>query len=353
MATMRYKLLGPSGLRVSEVCLGTMSFGDAWGFGADEKEAHRILSAFADAGGNFIDTANKYHEGQSEEFVGSFLGPGRDRFVVATKYTLAMDPVDPNAAGNSRKNLRRSVEASLRRLRTDYLDLLWVHAWDFTTPVEEVLRGLDDLVGAGKVNHVGLSDAPAWVASQANTLAALRGWSPFVALQMEYSLLERTADRELLPVAEAFGLSVCAWAPMGAGILTGKYTRGGAVPEDSRRAAANQARLTERNRRIARAVDGVADQLGASSAQVALAWVRQRDRRTIPIAGVRTLEQLEDVLGCLELQLPAEHLAELDEVSRIELGFPYELLMGPQGQLVYGDLEPQIELPAAAPIRWR
>jgi aryl-alcohol dehydrogenase-like predicted oxidoreductase len=350
---MRYKLLGPSGLRVSEVCLGTMSFGDAWGFGADEKEAHRILSAFADAGGNFIDTANKYHEGQSEEFVGSFLGPGRDRFVVATKYTLAMDPGDPNAAGNSRKNLRRSVEASLRRLRTDYLDLLWVHAWDFTTPVEEVLRGLDDLVGAGKVNHVGLSDAPAWVASQANTLAALRGWSPFVALQMEYSLLERTADRELLPVAEAFGLSVCAWAPMGAGILTGKYTRGGAVPEDSRRAAANQARLTERNRRIARAVDGVADQLGASSAQVALAWVRQRDRRTIPIAGVRTLEQLEDVLGCLELQLPAEHLAELDEVSRIELGFPYELLMGPQGQLVYGDLEPQIELPAAAPIRWR
>jgi aryl-alcohol dehydrogenase-like predicted oxidoreductase len=353
MATMRYKLLGPSGLRVSELCLGTMSFGDAWGFGADEKEAHRILSAFADAGGNFIDTANKYHEGQSEEFVGSFLGPGRDRFVVATKYTLAMDPGDPNAAGNSRKNLRRSVEASLRRLRTDYLDLLWVHAWDFTTPVEEVLRGLDDLVGAGKVNHVALSDAPAWVASQANTLAALRGWSPLVALQVEYSLVERTADRELLPMAEAFGLSVCAWAPMGAGILTGKYTRGAAVPTDSRRAAANQARLTERNRRIAREVDQVADQLGASSAQVALAWVRQRDRRIIPITGIRTLEQLEDVLGCLDVQLPAEHLARLSDVSRIELGFPYELLMGPQGQDVYGDLEPRIELPAAAPIRWR
>jgi aryl-alcohol dehydrogenase-like predicted oxidoreductase len=350
---MRYKLLGPSGLRVSELCLGTMSFGDAWGFGADEKEAHRILSVFADAGGNFIDTANKYHEGQSEEFVGSFLGPGRDRFVVATKYTLAMDPGDPNAAGNSRKNLRRSVEASLRRLRTDYLDLLWVHAWDFTTPVEEVLRGLDDLVGAGKVNHVALSDAPAWVASQANTLAALRGWSPLVALQVEYSLVERTADRELLPMAEAFGLSVCAWAPMGAGILTGKYTRGAAVPTDSRRAAANQARLTERNRRIAREVDQVADQLGASSAQVALAWVRQRDRRIIPITGIRTLEQLEDVLGCLDAQPPVEHLARLSDVSRIELGFPYELLMGPQGQLVYGDLEPRIELPAAAPIRWR
>jgi aryl-alcohol dehydrogenase-like predicted oxidoreductase len=351
---MRYKLLGPSGLRVSELCLGTMSFGDAWGFGADEKEAHRILEAFAEAGGNFIDTANKYHEGQSEEIVGGFLGPDRDRFVVATKYTLAMDPGDPNAAGNSRKNLRTSVEASLRRLRTDYLDLLWVHAWDYTTPAAEVMRALDDLVSAGTVLHVALSDAPAWVAAQANTLATWHGWSPLVALQLEYSLLERTADRELLPAAEALGLSVCAWAPLGAGILTGKYTRGATtVPEDSRRAAANQARLTERNRRIAGGVDRVADALGASSAQVALAWVRQRDRRLIPIAGIRALEQLEDVLGCLDLRLPAEHLAALDEVSRIELGFPYELLMGPQGQLVYGDLEPRIELPGAAPIRWR
>jgi aryl-alcohol dehydrogenase-like predicted oxidoreductase len=238
---MRYKLLGPSGLRVSELCLGAMSFGDAWGFGADEKQSHQILGEFADAGGNFIDIANKYHEGQSEEIVGSFLGPGRDRWVVATKYTLAMRSGDPNAAGNSRKNLRASVEASLRRLRTDYLDLLWVHAWDYTTPVEEVMRALDDLVGAGKVNYVALSDAPAWIASQANTLAALRGWSPFIALQIQYSLLERTPERELLPVAEAFGLSVTAWAPIGAGILTGKYTRGStATPADSRRAAANQ-----------------------------------------------------------------------------------------------------------------
>jgi aryl-alcohol dehydrogenase-like predicted oxidoreductase len=350
---MRYKLLGTSGLRVSELCLGTMSFGDAWGFGADEKEAHRILDAFDEAGGNFIDTANKYHEGQSEEILGSFLGPDRDRFVVATKYTLAMRPGDPNAAGNSRKNLRASVEASLRRLRTDHLDLLWVHAWDYATPVEEVMRGLDDLVSAGKVDYVALSDAPAWIASQANTLAALRGWSPFVALQVEYSLIERTADRELLPVAEAFGLSVTAWAPMGAGILTGKYTRGpSALPEDSRRAAANQARLTERNLQIAREVDRVADELGATSAQVAVAWVRQRGRWVIPILGVRTLEQLQELLGGLDLELPAEHLARLGDASRIELGFPYELLTGPQGQLVYGDLEPQIELPPMAPIRW-
>ena len=223
---MRYKLLGPSGLRVSELCLGTMSFGDAWGFGADEGESHRILAAYAEAGGNFLDTANKYHEGQSEEILGTFLGSERDRWVLASKYTLAMREGDPNAAGNSRKNMRQSVEASLRRLRTDYLDLLFVHAWDYATPVEEVMRGLDDLVGAGKVSYVALSDAPAWIASQANTLAALRGWSPFVALQLEYSLIERTGERELLPVADAFGLAVTAWAPMGGGLLTGKYTRG-------------------------------------------------------------------------------------------------------------------------------
>jgi aryl-alcohol dehydrogenase-like predicted oxidoreductase len=350
---MRYKLLGPSGLRVSELCLGTMSFGDAWDFGADEKESHRILEAFAEAGGNFIDTANNYHEGQSEAIVGSFLGPDRDRFVVATKYTLAMRSGDPNAAGNSRKNLRASVQASLRRLRTDYLDLLWVHAWDYTTPVAEVMRGLDDLVAAGTVNYVALSDAPAWIAAQANTLAGWRGWSPLVALQAEYSLLERSADRELLPVAAAFGLSVCAWAPMGAGILTGKYTRGPTLtPEDSRRAPANQPRLTERNLAIAGEVDRIADQLGVTSAQVAVAWVRQRDRRLIPIAGVRTLEQLQDLLGSLEVELSSEHLARLDEVSRIQLGFPYDLLMGPQGQLVYGDLEPQIDLPPTAPYRW-
>jgi aryl-alcohol dehydrogenase-like predicted oxidoreductase len=351
---MRYKLLGPSGLRVSELCLGTMSFGDAWGFGADEKQSHRILGEFADAGGNFIDIANKYHEGQSEEIVGSFLGLGRDRWVVATKYTLAMRSGDPNAAGNSRKNMRASVEASLRRLQTDYLDLLWVHAWDYTTPVEEVLRGLDDLVGAGKVNYVALSDAPAWIASQANTLAAVRGWSPFIALQAEYSLLERTAERELLPVAEAFGLTVTAWAPMGAGILTGKYTRDSTAPRDSRRAAANQARLTQRNLQIAREVDRVADELAATSAQVATAWVRQRGRRIIPILGIRKPEQLQDLLGSLEVELSTEHRSRLDEVSRIEFGFPYNLLRAPvEGQMVYGDLEPKIELPAAAPYRWQ
>jgi aryl-alcohol dehydrogenase-like predicted oxidoreductase len=276
-----------------------------------------------------------------------------DRWVIASKYTLAMRPDDPNAAGNSRKNMRASVEASLRRLDTDHLDILFLHAWDYTTSVEEVMRGLDDLVRAGKALSIAFSDVPAWVAAQAGMLAALRGWSPLVALQFPYSLLERTVERELLPVADALGASVTSWAPLGAGILSGKYTRAASgLPVDSRRAAANADALTERNLRIAREVDFVADDIGATSAQVALAWTRSRSERIIPIVGVRTVEQLEDGLGSLDVTLTTEHRSQLDEVSRIELGFPYTLLAGNQGQMVYGDLEPAIDLPPAAAIRW-
>jgi aryl-alcohol dehydrogenase-like predicted oxidoreductase len=348
---MRYKLLGPSGLRVSEICLGTMSFGDAWGFGADEKESLRILEQFGAAGGNFIDTANKYHEGQSEEIVGTFLGSERDYWVLATKYTLAMRTGDPNAAGNSRKNMRQSVEASLRRLGTDYLDVLWVHAWDFTTSVDEVMRALDDLVHSGKVHHVALSDSPAWVAAQANTLAENRGWNPFVALQVEYSLIERSAERELMPMAGAFGLSVMAWAPLGGGVLSGKYTTTSGGSIDTRRADSNKGRLTPRNLEIAREVDRVAAGLQATPAQVAISWLRQRDDRVIPIVGVRTQDQLVDVLGSLDVELSGESLLRLAQVSDIELGVPDNLLCSPQGQLVYGDLEPRIDLPDAVPYR--
>ena len=351
---MRYKLLGRSGLRVSELCLGTMSFGEVWGFGADEAESHRIIDAFAEAGGNFLDTANKYHEGRSEEIIGSHLGADRDRWVIGTKYTLSMSDGDPNAAGNSRKNLRRSIEGSLRRLRTDHVDVLWVHAWDYVTPVEEVMRGLDDLVRAGTVTYVGLSDAPAWVAAQANTLASVMGWTPFVALQAEYSLLARTAEREILPAAEALGLAVTAWAPLGAGILTGKYTR--PTPDgvgDSRRAAANEGRLTERTLDVARTVDGVADEVGATSAQVAAAWVMGRRPAVIPVVGIRTVDQLADVVGSVDLRLSEDQTSRLDKVSETDLGFPHDLLSGPQGGMVYGDLESQIDLPAFAPIRSR
>ena len=220
---MRYKLLGNSGLRVSELCLGTMTFGEDWGWGASKEDSRALFDAYREAGGNFIDTANFYTGGTSERFVGEFIASERDRFVVATKYTLTMRPGDPNASGNHRKNMIQSVEASLRRLGTDYIDLYWLHAWDYLTPVEEVMRGLDDLVRAGKVLYVGVSDTPAWIVSQANTLAALRGWTPFVGLQIEYSLIERTVERELLPMAEAFGLTILAWSPLGSGVLTGKY----------------------------------------------------------------------------------------------------------------------------------
>lgn len=349
---MRYRLLGASGIRVSELCLGTMSFGEVWGFGADEKKSHRTMEAFAEAGGNFLDTANKYHEGRSEEIVGIFLESDRDYWVVATKYTLATRDGDPNAAGNSRKNLRQSVEASLRRLRTDHVDLLWVHAWDYTTHVEEVMRALDDLVRAGKVLGIGLSDTPAWVVSQANTIAALRGTTPVVAVQDEYSLLARSAERELLPVADAFDLVYTAWGPTAGGVLTGKYTRiPSSAPEDSRRAAANAARITERNLRIAHEVDRVADELGASSAQLALSWVRQREP-VIPILGIRTVEQLEDNLGCLSLHVPADQLQRLDEASSIELGDLFDLVQGPNGGMIYGDLEPAIDIPSTSPRRW-
>jgi aryl-alcohol dehydrogenase-like predicted oxidoreductase len=324
---LRYRLLGKSGLRVSEVCLGTMSFGEQWGFGADEAESHRVLDAYAEAGGNFLDTANKYHGGQTEEIVGRWLQGRRDRQVVATKYTLAMDHGDVNSAGNHRKNLMRSVEASLRRLGTDYIDLLWVHAYDDQTPYEETLRGLDDLVRAGKILYIGSSDTPAWVVSASNTLAELRGWTSYVGLQIEYSLLQRAPERDLLPMATHFGMSVVAWAPLGAGVLTGKYTREG-VSEDSLRRAGNEARgrTSERNLTIAKAVDQVADDLGVSSAQVAVAWVMAQGYRHIPIVGARKVSQIQDTIGAATVELSPDHLARLGSVSQVELGFPHDFL---------------------------
>ena len=325
-AVMRYRLLGPSGLRVSELCLGTMSFGQQWGFGADEPTSHAVLDAYAEAGGNFLDTANKYHGGETEEILGTWLGNKRDRMVVATKYTLAMDHDDPNTAGNQRKNLVRSVEDSLRRMKTDYIDLLWVHAWDDYTPMSETLRGLDDLVRSGKVLYIGVSDTPAWVVSAANTTAELRGWSSFVGLQIEYSLLQRTPERELLPMAEHYGLSVLGWGPLGAGVLTGKYTRGG--DRDSRRAASNEARgrTSAKALEIAKTVDAVADELGVSSAQVALAWVRAKGYRYIPIVGARKVEQIRDTMGAVNVTLEAAQVERLDAVSAVSLGFPGDFL---------------------------
>ncbi len=332
MTTLRYKLLGRSGLRVSELCLGTMTFGDDWGWGAPPAEARRQFELFRSAGGNFIDTANGYTNGSSERILGELLEADRAGVVLATKYTVAWRPGDPNGAGNHRKNMVQSVEASLKRLKTDYIDLLWLHAWDDTTPPAEVMRALDDLVRAGKVLHVGVSDTPAWVVSHANTLAELRGWSPFVALQIEYSLLQRTVERELTPMAQAFDLAVCPWGAVGGGVLTGKYTRGDA-PDAKRDTTV---RRSERNLGIARAVDAVADALGTTSTRVAIAWLQHRAGTVIPIVGARTAAQLEDALGAAELALPADAVAKLDAASAIELGFPHDFLRGDYIRKVIG-----------------
>jgi len=346
---MKYRLLGNSGLRVSEAALGTMTFGDDWGWGAAKDEARKVYDAFREAGGNFIDTANLYTNGTSESFLGEFIQGHRQSLVMATKYSLATPGTDPNAAGNQRKNMVLAVEASLKRLQTDYIDLYWVHMWDQMTPVEEVMRALDDLVRAGKVLYTGISDAPAWWIAQANTLAHLRGWSPFIGLQIEYSLIERTVERELIPMAKALNIGVTAWSPLAGGVLTGKY-HGHASSE----ASAEPGRMNndmakdfmperERTERIVAALKTVSVETGRSIAQVALAWLRYRPVPVIPIIGARKLSQFQDNLASFDLTLSADQLKTLDEASRVELGFPYDMYAKPMPRAVcYGGLRDQI-----------
>jgi aryl-alcohol dehydrogenase-like predicted oxidoreductase len=321
---MNYRLLGNSGLRVSEVSLGTMTFGEDWGWGSAKDEARKVYDVYRDAGGNFIDTANIYTNGSSETFLGEFMKDHRQSVVLATKYTNAFPGTDPNAAGNQRKNMVQAVEASLKRLRTDYIDLYWVHIWDQITPVEEVMRGLDDLVRQGKVLYVGISDAPAWWVAQANTLAHLRGWSPFVGLQVEYSLIERTVERELLPMAKALNIGFTAWSPLAGGILSGKYHGQGSSTDGRMNSEMMKGFLPEKERadRVVAAVKTVADQVGRSMAQVALAWLRYRPVPIIPIIGARKLTQLQDNLASFELKLSPDQVKSLDVASAIELGFP-------------------------------
>lgn len=337
---MQYKLLGKSGLRVSELCLGTMTFGTEWKTGGDYEESKAQMEAFAQAGGNFIDTANRYTEGTSERFIGDFIEADRNYWVIATKYTLFNRLGDPNAAGNQRKNLVQSLEASLKRLQTDYVDVLYVHAWDGFTPVEEVMRGLDDVVRAGKVLYVAVSDTPAWVVSQANMLADLRGWSRFIGLQVEYSLLQRTVERDLLPMAKALDIGVTAWAPLAGGALTGKYLKD---PQAFGRVAAHSLRRSENAQRITKVVLEVAESLGVTPAQVALNWVRQKNQVVIPVVGARTAAQFADSLGCLNFHLAPETLQQLDEASAIEKGFPHDFFEQPNmNNLIYAGTKDQI-----------
>lgn len=326
---MNYRLLGKSGLRVSEMALGTMTFGEEWGWGAGKDEARKIYDAFRESGGNFVDTANVYTNGTSERFVGEFVKGHRGEVVLATKYTNASldpnrPPRDPNAGGNARKNMMQSVEASLKRLGTDYIDLYWMHIWDEgLTPVDEVMRGFDDLVRSGKILYAGVSDSPAWWVAQANTMAELRGWSRFVGLQIEYSLVERTVERELVPMARAFGLTITAWGGLGGGVLSGKYKKGDAAGARFSTDMMKQ-HMPDRTRtdRVVEALETVSRETGRPLAQVALSWLRTRAVPVIPIIGARRLDQLKDNLASLTLTLSPAQVAKLDDASAIELGFP-------------------------------
>ena len=326
---MRYKLLGKSGLRVSELCLGTMTFGEEWGWGASKDESRQVFDAFVEAGGNFIDTANGYTDGTSEKFVGELIASERERFVLATKYSFPLhmdaETSNPNGSGNHRKNLIQSLEGSLKRLNTDYIDLFWLHAWDFMTPVEEVMRAFDDMVRQGKVLYIGISDTPAWIVAQANTLAQCYGWTPFVALQVEYSLVQRTPERDLLPMAKALDLAVTPWGALGSGVLTGKYNQRSGSTEQGR-LEITQSNISERNLAIADVVCQVAEEIGHTPSQVALAWLRSQNGVIVPIIGARKVSQIQDNLACLDVTLKPEHLQRLNEVSQIELGFPHDFL---------------------------
>ncbi len=347
-------VLGPSGLRVSRLCLGTATFGNAH-WGSDEAESRLILDHYLDIGGNFLDTANKYADGHSEQTLGRLLRGRRDRVVLATKYTASMDDRDLNSSGNHRKNLVASVEASLRRLQTDSVDILWVHAWDGVTPIEELMRALDDQVRAGKVGCVGISNAPSWMMAWANATAALRGWSPFVAVQSEYNLLERGAERELLPMARYFGLGYLAWAPIGQGRLTGKYSRASAAQADTgqQRLTPEEALMSPAQHQIVAENLAVAQETGLQPAAVALRWIVQRQPFIIPVLGARSHEQFEANLACLDWALSADQMERLTAVSAIDPGSPTRFMRGGPGRdFMWGKAGTVLPRPAQAGEPW-
>ncbi len=331
---MKYYFLGNSGLRVSELGLGTMTFGTDWGWGAAPDEARKMLDIYLEHGGNFVDTASGYTNGSSEKFLGDMLGERRERIVLATKYSLNLHPGDPNAGGNHRMSMVRSVETSLFRMKTDRIDLLYLHAWDNTTPVEEILRAMDDLVRAGKVLYVGISDTTAWQIARMQTIATLRGWSPLIALQSEYSLIERTTERDLIPMAQEMGLGLIVWSPLAHGLLTGKYSReelksGGESASGfatRKELITGFGTLTENVLNIVDEVKKVAQEIGKPASLVALAWLRSKPTVTSILLGASNSEQLKANLEVVDVTLAEEHLQRLDTVSAIELGFPHRLL---------------------------
>ena len=337
---MRYKLLGKSGLRVSELCLGTMTFGEDWGWGADKATSQKIFDHFVGAGGNFIDTSNNYTNGTSEKFVGEFIQAERDRFIVATKYTLRVKPDNPqdaNLGGNSRKSMHRSVENSLRRLATDYIDVLYLHMWDYMTPVEEVLRAVDDLIRAGKVLYFAFSDTPAWVVSYAIAKAEDYGWSRPIAMQIPYSLLDRSVERDILPMARTHDLAICPWGLLEGGVLAGKHRDS---TEESRRVS----QPGEKELAAADVLLKIAAENGCSAAQVAINWVRQQPGIMIPILGCRREAQILDNLGALNFRLTDDHMAELNKLANFQPGFPGSFLHSDHVRgLIFGETYAQID----------
>jgi aryl-alcohol dehydrogenase-like predicted oxidoreductase len=330
MAELRYQLLGRSGLRVAELGLGTMTFGTDWGWGADLDESRRIFERYVEAGGNFIDTASNYTDGSSERFIGELIRERRQRFVVATKYSLSLDRDDPNAGGNHRKSLVRALEQSLRRLGNDYVDLLYLHMRDDLTPIDEAVRALDDQVRLGKVLYVGVSDSPAWLVAQANTLAELRGWSPFVALQIPYSAAGRDPERELLPMAAALGLGVVAWGVLEAGILTGKPAEERRWPEDE---------TGETSARVLAALEEIARERGCTPAQIAIAWACQRPAPpvVVPLVAARREAQIVENLAAAAITLEPDEVAAIDAAGAPRLGFPRSFLESDGvRELIYG-----------------
>ena len=329
MALTDYVTLGRSGLRVSPFCLGAMTFGEDWGWGSSVAESEGIISRFMERGGNFIDTANVYTKGHSEKIIGDFVGrehARRDRVVIATKFFGNLFPGDPNGGGAGRKTIVSSCEQSLRRLQTDYIDLYWMHCWDRLTPVDETMRALDDLVTSGKVRYIGFSDTPAWKVSQAQTIAHLRGWAPLVALQIEYSLLERTVEGELIPMAREMGLGVTPWSPLKSGVLSGKYTRENAASVKADRGERVTQNLGEKVYGIIDELIAIGKELGASPASVALAWVQGRPGVASTIIGARRLDQLDQNLAALALALNPDQVARLDKLSKPTLSFPMQFL---------------------------
>jgi aryl-alcohol dehydrogenase-like predicted oxidoreductase len=324
MPLTNYLTLGRSGLRVSPFCLGTMTFGEDWGWGSPVAESEAILARYLELGGNFLDTANGYTKGHSEVIIGDYFARAgrRDRVIIATKFGTNLYLGDPNGGGAGRKTIIESCEQSLRRLKTDYIDLYWMHFWDPHTPIDETMRALDDLVRAGKVRYLGVSDTPAWKVTQGQLLAQFHGGSPFVGLQIEYSLIERTVEGELVPMARELGLGITPWSPLRGGVLSGKYTRANAAQANPDRGDRVKAFLTERNLAIIDELIRIAGELGASPASVALAWVQSRAGVTSTIIGARRLDQLEQNLAALDLTLRDNDIAALNKVSEPSLNFP-------------------------------